>query len=229
MKPWVTIDTTTVPGDGTPMDLCKRDDVFYIRVDGVDLMCSRMHSSEEMLAERAILRIQAESDRRILVGGLGMGYTTAAALRKLGPTDEVITAELVPAVIAWNREHLGHLAGFPLDDPRSTIHEGDVGALIRSSVAAFDAILLDVDNGPDSLTLLENDSLYSVDGLRATLRALRPGGVLGIWSAFRDERFTQRLKDNGFDAAVGRARAHKGRGQQHYLWFATAAVETPAL
>lgn len=226
MIPWVDIDATTVPGDGTLMELRRRGDEFVIRVGGVDLMSSRMFSSEEALAERAIPRLREAPARRILVGGLGMGFTTAAALRCAAPTDEVITAELVPSIVAWNRTHIGHLAGHPLDDPRARIHLGDVGALLRQSHAAFDAILLDVDNGPDSLTLHDNDGLYSARGLRAAMRALRPGGVLGVWSAFDDPRFTRRLKDNGFDTELVKVRSHKGRGQQHYLWFATSKAAT---
>jgi spermidine synthase len=157
----------------------------------------------------------------VMIGGLGMGFTLRAALAAFGPDAEIVVAELVPGVVAWARGPLGELHGASLDDPRVQVHEGDVGEPIRDGESAFDAILLDVDNGPGGLSRKENDGLYSPTGLAAAKRALRPGGVLEVWSSTRDSAFTTRLKRAGYAVEEIGVRAHKGRGARHVIWMAT--------
>jgi spermidine synthase len=157
----------------------------------------------------------------MLVGGLGMGFTLRAALAQLPQDARVVVAELVPAVVEWARGPLADLHGGTLDDPRVDIHLGDVGALIRSKKAAYDAILLDVDNGPDGLTRASNDNLYSHDGLRAAKTALRPNGVLALWSSAPDRAFTRRLREVGFATDEVSVRANGKNGARHVLWMAT--------
>jgi spermidine synthase len=219
MKPWELLDTTTVPGEGNDLRLYRRDQEYSIRTGNIELMNSRVHGSEDALAELACQRINDRPQPQILIGGLGMGYTLAAALRKLGPEAKVIIAELIPAVVTWNRGVLAALAGNPLNDPRVTIHEGDVGQLIRTQHNYYDAILLDVDNGPEGLTRKENDSLYSTAGLNAASAALRPGGIFGVWSISPEPAFTKRLQRAGFTVEEIRVRAHAGRGARHMIWL----------
>jgi spermidine synthase len=158
----------------------------------------------------------------VLVGGLGMGYTLAAALRHLGPDAELVVAELVPAVVRWNREFIGGYAGHPLQDSRVTVREGDIARILKRERESFDAILLDVDNGPEGLTHRANDWLYSDAGLSAAHDTLRPGGVLAVWSAGPDRGFSERLRRTGFEVAVHTVRAHAGRrGARHTIWLAT--------
>jgi spermidine synthase len=183
-------------------------------------MSSRMHDSEDALAAGACGRLGSREGARVLVGGLGMGFTLASALRALPGSAGVVVAELVPEIVDWNRGPLAGLAGRPLDDPRVRVHIGDVGDLLRGARATFDAVLLDVDNGPDGLTRASNDRLYSAAGLRDTARALRPAGVLAVWSVAPDEPFTRRLATAGFEVEVVPVRAHAGRGSRHVLWFA---------
>ena len=220
MRPWELLDTTTVPGDGRDLRLYRRGDEFSIKAGYSELMNSRVHGSEDALAELACQRLSDRPAPRVLIGGLGMGFTLAAALQQLGPDAEVVVAELVPAVVTWNRELLCGLAGHPLDDPRVTVHEGDVGQLIRSARGAYDAILLDVDNGPEGLTRKENDSLYSPAGLTAAMMALRPKGIFGVWSISPDQRFSKRLQQAGFSVEEIRARARgKHGGGRHMIWL----------
>jgi spermidine synthase len=164
--------------------------------------------------------LAGRANLRVLIGGLGMGYTLAAALRALPRTAEVVVAELVPAIVAWNRELLADLAGRPLDDARVSVREADVADVLRASDAAFDAILLDVDNGPDGLTRSANQQLYAAAGLAAAFRALRAGGVLGVWSVAADAAFTRRLHAQGFAAEAEAVRARTGKGGRHTLWLA---------
>jgi len=209
-----------VPG-GEELRLYCRGDEFSIKAGHVELMNSRVHGSEDALAELGCQRMGDRTRPRVLIGGLGMGYTLAAALQQLETEAEVVVAELVPAVVEWNRQQLAALAGRPLDDPRVVVHEGDVGQLIRAEKSAYDAILLDVDNGPEGLTRRENDALYSSIGLKATMRALRPGGVFGVWSISPDRAFSERLRRAGFAVEEQRARA-RGRhgGGRHMIWLA---------
>jgi spermidine synthase len=222
MRPWELLDTTTVPGDGLKLSLYRRGDEFSIKAGNGELMNSRVHGSEDALAELACKRLADRTRPRVLIGGLGMGFTLAAALKELAADAEVIVAELVPTVVAWNRERLSALAGHPLDDPRVTVYEGDVGTLIRAEQGVYDAILLDVDNGPEGLTRKENDSLYSPAGLRAAKTALRKKGIFGVWSISPDHRFSKNLQQAGYEVDEIRARA-RGRhgGGRHMIWLAT--------
>ncbi len=222
MNPWNLIDSSEIPADGGELRLYRRGDEYSIMiVGGGELMNSRMHGSEDALAELGCRHLAGRTQPRVLVGGLGMGFTLAAALGQVGPDAKVVVAELVPAVVRWNRDYLGPFAGHPLDDPRSTVSVGDVAALLRKEHAAFDAILLDVDNGPEGLTHRANDWLYSVEGLEAAFDALRPDGVLAVWSAGPDDAFSDRLRRVGFLVDVKRVRAHRaGKGASHVIWLA---------
>lgn len=222
MTPWKLIDSSAIPDNGGELRLYQRGAEYSIMiVGGGELMNSRIHGSEDSLAELGCQPLAGKAQPRVLVGGLGMGFTLAAALRQLGPQAEVVVAELVPAVVQWNRDHLGQFAGHPLDDPRTTVSIGDVAALLRGERAAFDAILLDVDNGPEGLTHRANDWLYGSEGLQAAMQALRPDGVLAVWSAGPDDAFGERLRRVGFLVDERRVRAHRaGKGATHTVWLA---------
>lgn len=222
MIPWRELARAEIAGEKAPLVLAQRDTEFAIRVGAASLMSSLAHGSEEALAERACATLPARHAPRVLIGGLGMGFTLAAALRRLPAGAHVTVAELVPAVIEWNRGPLAHLAGRPLDDPRATPVARDVSELIRERPAAWDAILLDVDNGPRGLTRAGNDRLYSAAGLREARAALRDGGVLGVWSVDRDPAFTRRLERAGFEVCEESVRARRTRGGRHTLWIAAA-------
>ena len=221
MIPWEFIDKAQVPGNGGELRLYKRGKEFSIRVDGHELMNSSRHGSEDALAELACERIAGRVGTRVLIGGLGMGFTVAAALKRLGGDSRIVVAELVPEVIEWNRGPLSALAGNPVCDRRVTLLAADVAEIIRAGRQVYDAILLDVDNGPEGLTRKDNDRLYSRNGLEAALHALRPGGVLAIWSATPDEGFAHRLRRAGFmaDKQSVRARGSSG-GSRHTIWLA---------
>ena len=221
MNPWVLLDQVEVPGDGGEMKLYQRAFEFSISVKNEELMNSRMHGSEDALAELTCKRIADRKDPHVLIGGLGMGFTLGAALEHLGDHARVVVAELVPAVVQWNRTHLAELAGRPLDDPRVTVRESDVRLVIKEQAAAYDAILLDVDNGPDGLTHEGNDRLYTHGGLAAAKAALKPGGILGVWSAEPDKSFSKRLRGSGFsiEEVSVRARGKRG-GRRHTIWLA---------
>jgi spermidine synthase len=221
MIPWQHLDTAQVPGDGEDLRLMRRGTEFSIMTGGIELMNSRLSGSEEAMAALAFGRVGQRLKPRVLIGGLGMGFTLRAALAAFGPDAEIVVVELVPGVVAWARGPLADLHGDSLDDPRVSIHQGDVGEPIRAGEAAFDAILLDVDNGPGGVSRKENDGLYSPSGLAAAKRALRPGGVLEVWSSTRDSAFTTRLKRAGYGVEEIGVRAHKGRGARHVIWLAT--------
>ena len=219
---WTLLDTVQAPGDGEHLRLLQRDTEFSIRVGNQELMNSRVYGSEQALAELACTRIASRPRAQVLIGGLGMGYTLAAALPVLNTDANIVVAELVPAVVVWNRGAIGHLAGHPLNDARVQVREMDVGKIMRKEICAYDAILLDVDNGPEGLTRSQNDWLYELSGLNAAYAALRPGGVLAIWSAGYDPAFTQRLVKVGFDAEEKRVRARGASGgARHIIWVAT--------
>lgn len=206
----------------------RRGAEFSIMVGRIELMNSRMSGSEKALASLSCERIRGRRAPKMLIGGLGMGFTLRAALADLGVDAEICVAELVPAVVRWARGPMAEIFGDCLDDPRVSIHEGDVGALIRASRSRYDAILLDVDNGPDGLTSQINDGLYGMVGLSAAKQALRPGGVLAIWSSAPDRDFARRLRDIGFAIEEARVRAHGTRGARHVIWLATAGGPSPA-
>lgn len=219
MIPWELLDKVKVPGDGGEMTLYRRGEEFSIRVDRCELMNSRVYGSEEAMAELACARIGFRP--RILIGGLGMGYTVATALKRLQRGSEIVVAELVPAVVAWNRGVLAHLAGRPLDDKRVIVRIADVGAIVREKREAYDAILLDVDNGPVGLTRRDNNWLYAPDGLAAAHAALRPEGVLAVWSAGPERVFTRRLRQAKFTVEEARVRSRGIHGgSQHVVWLA---------
>lgn len=221
MIPWEHLDSTNVPGDGQEMTLHRRGEEYSIRVAGVELMNSRVYGSEEALAELACAKIKDRPDVRILIGGLGVGYTASMALGMLDAKARVVVAELVPAVVEWNRKYLSGLSGHPLKDRRLTVRVTDVAQILRSERQAYDAILLDVDNGPEGLTNKGNDWLYTKSGLAAAHAALRPRGVLAVWSAGADNAFVKRLRKAGFKVEEHAVRARGSRGgSRHTVWLA---------
>jgi spermidine synthase len=219
--PWEKIDRAKVPGNDEEITLFRRGTEYSIRTAGTELMNSRQHGSEDALAEITCNRLKPKAVLEVLIGGLGMGYTLAAALDNLKPDARVTVSELIPAVAAWSRDHLGHLAGRPLDDPRVTVKLEDVAQTMMKRANAWDAILLDVDNGPDGLTRRANDRLYGESGLAIAFSALRSGGVLSIWSSGADPAFTRRLKQCGFRTETVSVRARRtGKGGRHIIWLA---------
>jgi len=219
MKPQVLIDQATTP-DGKELVLYERDGVFTIRVDGFELMSSRAHGSEEDMADLAFAHLGGGAPR-ILVGGLGMGFTLRAVLNGLPPNGRVTVAELLPEVVTWNRTHLGHLAGEPLADPRVSLAVDDVARVMATNTGAFDAVLLDVDNGPAALTDRRNEKLYRARGLELARRCLRSGGILVVWSASPDRAFEKALKMAGYTVRVENVRARRERkGRRHTLFTA---------
>jgi len=223
MIPWEALGRATAPG-GSVLTLHRRGEEYVIRVDGKDLMGSRQHGSEDALAQLGCRGLGALPNPRVLIGGLGMGFSVRAALDVLGAQAEVEVAELVPVVIAWNRGPLAALAGAPLDDSRVSVREGDVVDLINSSRARYDAILLDVDNGPSALTSPSNGRLYGAAGLANAAHALKPRGLLAVWSASDEPQFTQKLTRAGYEVQIERVLArHNGAkrgGKRHVLWLA---------
>ena len=221
MIPRKLIDTAKVPGGGE-LRLMQRGQEFSIMLGQNELMSSRLSGSEEALATLACRQLQATEAPRMLIGGLGMGFTLRAALKVLGPQARLVVAELVPEVVAWARGPMAALHGDSLTDPRVEIVETDVAEPIAASKAGFDAILLDVDNGPEGLTRASNSSLYGVAGLSAAKAALKSGGVLSVWSSFPEPVFARRLRDSGFAVNEISLRATgKGGGARHVIWMAT--------
>src|SRR5688572_10297267 len=218
MKAWELLGETRAP-DGTEMRLTRRDAEYVMLANGKPLMSSRMHGSEEALATLACRKVQQVDRPRVLVGGLGMGFTLRAVLDTLPPDARVTVAELVPAVIEWNRELLGGLAAHPLRDARVRIEVADVGFTLRANPGRFDVVLLDVDNGPAAFTVLTNGGLYDNGGVAAAHAALRPHGTLAVWSAWDDRKLEQRLRYHGFDVEVARVRARLKKGGPRHTIF----------
>jgi len=220
MKPWVRLDTATVPGGGGELRLMQRDSEFSIMAGAITLMNSRMSGSETALAELACDRLRDRPNCRVLIGGYGMGFTLRAVLAGLGAKAQVVVAELVPAVLEWARGPMAAWTAGCLDDPRVHLIAGDVAAVIGATIGSYDAILLDVDNGPDGVTRDANNQLYSMRGLALAKVALKPGGILAVWSARPDASFARRLKDVGFkvEEICVRARGN-GKGPRHVIWF----------
>ena len=222
------LGTAQVPG-GEDLKLFRHDRDFMIVLGHNELMSTRRSGSEVALAEQAIVRLAGRKAPHLLIGGYGMGFTLRAALAALGPDARITVAEIVPEIVAWARGPMAEVAAGCLDDPRVQLIMGDVGDVIAAGSTQYDAILLDVDNGPDGLVREDNNRLYSKSGLRTSRAALAPGGVLAIWSAAKDPAFTARLRRGRFDVdEVGvRARAGgpdgKGKGPMHVIWFATPA------
>ena len=221
MIPRVVLDTAELPDGGGTLRLVEHGGGYTIMLGTNGLMSSRLSGSEEELARIGCGRIAGRPAPAVLIGGLGMGFTLRAALRALPADARVTVAELIPEVIAWARGPLAPVFDGILDDPRARVVEGDVATSIAGTASAWDSILLDVDNGPDGLTIAANDWLYGPAGLRAARAALRPGGVLGIWSAASDDAFARRLRQAGFAVEEVVVRARVSRGARHVLWFAT--------
>ncbi|MGE3165147.1 MAG: hypothetical protein AB7O52_09605 [Planctomycetota bacterium] len=243
MIPWQVIDRATVPRSrgkpgqgeelaaGTELVLSRRSDEFSIRVGTWELMNSRSFDSEKEIAEFAWQRLSRGALAAgagvpgaavpcVLVGGLGMGFTLRAALDHMPTASRVVVAELVPEVVRWNRDHLGHLAGHPLNDPRVEIHLGDVADRLRAHPGGHDAVVLDVDNGPHTKSSASEGWLYSPEGLKVIRRALRPNGVLSIWSAGQSPGFTERVAAQGFRVQELGSRGRGGKGFHHRIWIA---------
>jgi spermidine synthase len=230
MRNWTLLGEAPIPGTGKSLSLYRGKDDFFIKLTGKagsgfagaqELMNSRKHGSEDALGALPCARIGNPGDARVLVGGLGMGFTLAAVLQAVGPDAEVTVAELIPEVVEWNRGPLGERSGWPLQDPRTRVYLGDVAKLLRRSPAAFDVIALDVDNGPEGLTRDSNDWLYTMAGIDCARRALRPGGVLAYWSASADRDFSDTLRRCGLRVEEVRVYAHGNKGARHTLWLAT--------
>jgi spermidine synthase len=223
--PWVHLDSAPVPGEQDELRLMQRGDEFSIRVGTIELMNNRLRGSEQALATLTCARLRDRPGTKVLIGGLGMGFTLRAALDALGPEARVVVAELVPAVAEWARGPLSNLFAGSLDDPRVELRVEDVSRAIQSGRAKYDAILLDVDNGPEGLTRRANDRLYDVWGLKRARWALRPGGILAVWSGGPDRKFKARLQRTGFAVDELRVHANGSSGRRHVLWLATRSNE----
>jgi spermidine synthase len=222
MIPWEKIDTARIPGTDDELRLMRRGKEFSIMLGTNELMNSRLSGSEAALATLAAKKIEKLASPHMLIGGLGMGFTLRAALAVLGGKAQIVVAELVPSVVAWARGPMAEIFGDSLSDPRVSFREADVTEIIRSQRSTFDAILLDVDNGPEGLTRKANDALYDQAGLKAAHAALRPGGVLAVWSSGPNPAFTKRLRAAGFEVNEVNVRATgRGGGARHVIWIAT--------
>lgn len=222
MNPWTELGRAKIPNNGGELKLSQRGDEFSIRLSGIrgELMNSRLYNSEKVLAELGCVYLKSTENAQVLVGGLGMGYTLAAALKQVSADSTVTVAELIPEVVTWNQGPLGECAKNPLNDPRAKVHIGDVKELLNLRQPTFDAILLDVDNGPEGLTHKDNSSIYSAQGLENIYHTLRPKGMLAVWSAGPDYLFTVRLKKAGFVADSRIVRARPGKGSRHTIFLA---------
>lgn len=214
------LGTARVPGHRAELRCFRHDGDFAIWIDGTELMSSRVHDSEEALAELALERLGSRKAPRVLVGGLGMGFTLARALSLVDQDAVVEVAELVPAVVDWNRNLLGECAGHPLRDPRTRLFTGDVREPIAKAKETYDAVLLDVDNGPEGLSRPGNDRIYDERGLTALHAALRPGGVLAVWSSCGNDVFDARLRRAPFKVQKHHVRARRTRGPRRTIWVA---------
>lgn len=225
MIPWTLLGTADIPNNGGQLILTQREKEFSIHLKGArgELMNSRVHSSEQALSEMGCAHITSTENSRVLVGGLGMGFTLAAALKAVTVSSTVIVAELVPEVIEWNKGALGECAGRPIDDKRTQVFLGDVAQLFNQKKSHYDAILLDVDNGPEAFTQSNNNDIYAIDSLKNINQTLKPGGVLAIWSAWNDPKFTSLLKKAHFKVEAKSVRAHKGKGSRFTIYLAKKA------
>lgn len=219
MKKWTTLERALTP-DGKTISLEEHDGSYAIRVDGVPLMSTRQHASEEKLAELACAHLRGIRQSRVLVGGLGFGFTLKAVLASLPASATVIVAELLDAVVAWNRNPSLPLGAEALADRRVTVRQQDAGEVIREARGNFDSIILDVDNGPAALSADGNARLYDAGGLRHARAALRPAGCLAVWSVAPDQAFQKRLEQAGFRVEVQRCRSHGSSGRWHTLFLA---------
>ena len=221
MLPWQQLGTASVPKGTEEMRLYQRGAEFSIRVGAYELMNSRQHASEDTFATAVCERLADPDNASILIGGLGMSFTLAAVLAHTGPNAAIDVAELVPEVIEWNRGPLAHLTDSAASDSRVRMHNADVAEIIQRAERRYDAILLDVDNGPAALTTTTNDRLYTMAGLRSAARALKPAGVLAVWSSTTDSAFKARLSAAGWIAEELQVRGHtKNRGPRYVVWIA---------
>ncbi|NUO63671.1 MAG: hypothetical protein HOQ11_02205 [Gemmatimonadaceae bacterium] len=207
--------------NGTTLALYRHDGAYLIRADGVELMSTRRHLSEDRLADVACAPLGERPNARALIGGLGLGFTLRAALRQLRDDAEVVVAELVPEVIAWNADERYELSAAAIRDPRTRIVNDDVLAVLAANPAGFDAIMLDTDNGPDGMLMSENAPLYAAGGIALTIAALRPGGRIAYWSVGDDRPFAGALQRAGLRVETLRVRAHDTAGPMHTLYVAT--------
>jgi spermidine synthase len=222
MRHWTQLGEAAIPDTGQSLYLFQGKDDFFIKISGgYELMSTRKHASEDALGRLPCERLNQPETARVLIGGLGMGFTLAAVLGVVGSKAEVTVAELIPEVVEWNRGPLGERSGNPLDDPRTRIYMGDVAKLLRKSKACFDVIALDVDNGPEGLTKSANDWLYSMPGIIAAMEALSPVGILAYWSADPDQAFHDRLRRCGFMVEETTVFAHGKKGARHTIWLAS--------
>jgi len=222
MNPWIHLDTAQIPGGGE-LKLMQRGQDYSIMSGTIELMNSRLYGSEVALFKLAWAKAGQRPAPRVLIGGLGMGFTLRAAVADLPKDAKITVAELVPEVIAWGRGHLARLYGDSLDDPRVTIVQGDVADRLRDPKPPWDVILMDVDNGPDGLNRDANDGLYSVAGLANLRRSVKPGGIVAVWSAGPDQAFAGRFRRAGFAVDEHRVGASpSGKGPRHVIWVGTA-------
>ena len=222
MLPTTLLGIANIPNNGGELRLIQRGNEFSIHLKGAGgiLMTSRVHDSEVALAELGCAHIQGKENTKVLVGGMGMGFTLAAALKAISNSSKVVVAELVPEVIEWNKGPLGECADRPLRDNRVVVNIGDVAELFKTKQATYDSVLLDVDNGPENFTHADNNKLYSSESLQAIQQTLKPGGVLAIWSAWHDPKFPLHLKKARFKVETKTVRAHKGKGSRHTIYLA---------
>jgi len=226
MRHWTLIDEAPIPGSGQTLGLYESKDDFYIKISGnssgsQDLMNTRVHGSEDALGELPCKRLPKPGSARVLIGGLGMGFTLAAALKEVGEQAEVTVAEWSPQGVEGKHGRLGDHSGRPLDDPRTRVHVGDVAKLLQKTHAYYDVIALDVDNGPEGLTKSANDWLYSTSGIEAAQDALRPGGIVAYWSAGQDRGFHDRLRRSGMMVEEVVVRGYGNKGSRYIIWLAS--------
>lgn len=223
MRHWKHLGEAPIPGSEQLLSLYQGKDDFFIKISsgGGELMSTRKHGSEDALGALPCQRLRNRDSARVLIGGLGMGFTLAAVLNEVGPGAEVTVAELIPEVVEWNRGPLGERSGYPVKDPRTRIHVGDVAELLCSKRGYYDVIALDVDNGPEGLTKSSNDWLYRTPGIVAAQEALTPNGILAYWSAGPDQAFHDRLRRCGFLVEEVSVFAHGKKGARHTIWLAS--------
>ena len=222
MPNWNLLGEAQIPGTDQQIYLYQGKDDFSIKLArGQELMNTRKHGSEDALGELPCRRLKNTRNAKVLIGGLGMGFTLAATLKAVGPEAQVTVAELIPEVVEWNRGPLGEFSGMPLNDPRTQVYVGDVAKLLKQSSGSFDVIALDIDNGPEGLTRTSNNWLYTLMGVAAAQNALAPGGVLAYWSAAPDDDLHDLLKSCGLLVDQVQVYAHGSKGTRHTLWLAT--------
>ncbi|MFN0097434.1 MAG: spermidine synthase [Gemmatimonadaceae bacterium] len=227
MKPTVRLGDARTP-DGTLIELLRHDGAYLIRADGVELMSTRRHLSEDRLAELACIPIRERQRARVLIGGLGLGFTLREAMRHLAADAEIVVAELLEAVIAWNADPAFELSAEAMRDPRVRVVRDDVSNVLRAESGGFDAIMLDTDNGPEAMIMSENARLYAAAGIATTMAALRPGGVIAYWSVGDDPDFAAALERAGLSITRHRVRAHATVGPMHTLYVARALADPSA-